>query len=113
MSFEEVLLEAIDESFSWLGESEKQAIYFILKKTYKISKQEIPYRIEEFTEAIEEIFGLGAKIIEIRIMKDLFSRMGYSFPYIHSQEGLEFTKYIEAARIGGIRPFKLITCTQK
>ena len=113
MTFEEVLLEAIDESFSWLGESEKQAIYFILEKRYKISKQEIPHRIEEFTEAIEDIFGLGAKIIEIRIMKNLFSKMGYSFPYLHAQEGLEFTKYIEAARIGGIRPLKLVTCTQK
>jgi len=113
MTFEEVLLEAIDESFSWLGESEKQAIYFFLEKRYKISKQEIPYRIEEFTEAIEDIFGLGAKIIEIRIMKNLFSKMGYSFPYLHAQEGLEFTKYIEAARIGGIRPLKLVTCTQK
>ena len=113
MSFEEVLLEAIDESFSWLGESEKQAIYFFLEKRYKISKQEIPYRIEEFTEAIEDIFGLGAKLLEIRIMKNLFSKMGYSFPYLHTQEGLEFTKYIEAARIRGIRPFTLVTCTQQ
>jgi hypothetical protein len=113
MSFEEVLLEAIDESFSWLGESEKQAIYFFLEKRYNISKQEIPYRIEEFTEVIEEIFGLGAKLLEIRIMKNLFSKMGYSFPYLHTQEGLEFTKYIEAARVRGITPFTLVTCTHQ
>jgi len=113
MSFEEVLLEAIDESFSWLGESEKQVIYFFLEKRCNISKQEIPYRIEEFTEVIEDIFGLGAKLLEIRIMKNLFSKMGYSFPYLHTQEGLEFTKYIEAARIRGIPPCTLVTCKQK
>jgi hypothetical protein len=112
MSFEEVLLEAIDESFSWLGESEKQAIYLILEKRYKISKQEIPYRIEDFTEIIEDIFGLGAKLLEIRIMKNLFTKMGYNFPYFHTQEGLEFTKYIESARIRGVRPFTLVTCAQ-
>jgi hypothetical protein len=99
MSFEEVLLAAIDECLSWLGESEKQAIYFYLEKRYMISKQDIPFRIEDFAEAIENIFGTGAKLLEIRIMKCLFSKMGYLFPYFHAQEGLEFTKYIEAARV--------------
>jgi hypothetical protein len=68
MSFEELLLEAIDEGFSWLGESEKQTIYFYLEKKYKISKRDIPFRIEDFAEAIEDIFGLGAKLLEIRII---------------------------------------------
>ena len=110
MSFEELLLEAIDEGFSWLGESEKMAIYFYLEIKYKIRKRDIPVRIEDFTEAIEDTFGLGAKLLEIRIMKNLFIKMGYSFPYLHAQEGLEFTKYIEAARIKGVRPFTLVTC---
>lgn len=109
MSFEEVLLEAIDEGLFLLGESAKQVVYFYLEKNYKIRKQDIPYRIEDFTEAIEDIFGVGAKLLEIKIMKNLFSKMGYSFPYRHTQEGLEFTKYIEAARIKGVRPFTLVT----
>jgi len=112
MSFEEVLLEAIDEGLSCLGESEKRTIYFYLKKKYMISKRDIPVRIEEFTEAIEDIFGMGAKLLEIKIMKNLFTKMGYSFPYLHTQEGLEFAKYIDSARIKGIRPFTLVTCAQ-
>jgi hypothetical protein len=112
-SFEEILLEAIDESLSWLGEKEKQAIYFFLEKRYKINKQDIPYGIEDFAEALEDIFGLGAKLLEIRIMKKIFTKIGYSIPYNHTREGLEFTKYIEAARISGIHPFTLVTCTQQ
>jgi hypothetical protein len=112
MSFEKVLLEAIDEGLFLLGESAKQVVYFYLEKNYKIRKQDIPYRIEDFTEAIETIFGVGAKLLEIKIMKNLFSKIGYNFPYRHTQEGLEFTKYIEAARIKGIRPFTLVTSSQ-
>ena len=111
MSFEELLLEAIDEGLSSLGKTCKPFIYFHLEKKFKISKKDIPFRIEDFAEAIEDIFGLGAKLLEIRIMKILFSKMGYSFPYFHTQEGLEFTKYIDAARIG-VRSFTLVTCAQ-
>ena len=110
MSFEKLLLEAIDEGLSSLGETCKQAIYFHLEKKFKLTKQDIPSRIEDFTEAMENIFGVGAKVLEIRIMKNLFSKMGYLFPYFRTPEGLEFTKYIESARIAGVRPFALLTC---
>jgi hypothetical protein len=112
MSFEEVILEAIDESFSWIGEKEKETIYFFLETKYNINKQEIPNRIEDFTEAIEDIFGIAAKLLEIRIMKNLFRKMGYICPYFHAQESLEFTKYIETTRINDERPLPLVTCAQ-
>jgi len=99
MSFEEVLLEAIDDGFSWLGESEKQSIYCYLEKKYRISKQDIPYRIDDFTYALESIFGVGAKLVEIRIMKRLFSKIGKSFPDFDAQKGLEFIEYIKTARV--------------
>ena len=113
MKFEKLLLKAIDESFRELGESGKQTINFHLEKEYKISKQDSPSRIEDFTEAIEAIFGLGAKILEIKIMKSLFTKMGHLQPQIHTQQSLEFTKYIESARTHGIRPFTLVTCSQQ
>ena len=103
MSFEEVLLEAIDEGFSWLGESEKWTIYFYLEKKYKISRQDIPVRIEDFTEAIEDIFGGGAKLLEIRIMKNLFRKMGNIRAHFHNLGCLEFTKYVESAKIASNR----------
>jgi hypothetical protein len=97
--FEEVLLEAIDEGLSLLGESSKQAIYFHLEKTFKMNRVDIPYRIEEFTDAIEKIFGTGAKILEIQIMKCLFNKVGYTFRYYPRQKSLTFTEYIAAVKL--------------
>jgi hypothetical protein len=99
MNFEELLLEAIDEGLSSLGETCKQALYFYLEKNFRLNKREIPFRIEDFTEAIENIFGVGAKVLQIRIMKNLFKKMEYPFPYLHDRECLEFTKYLESARV--------------
>jgi len=97
MNFEEVLLEAIDEGLSVLGESAKQAIYCHLGKTFKMNRLDIPYRIEEFTDAIEGIFGAGAKILEIQIMKCLFKKVGYTFKNYPRPKDLTFTEYVTAA----------------
>jgi hypothetical protein len=74
--FEQILFEAIDETLSNLGESVKTAIYFHLKASFKIKKQEIPYRLGDFSDALERIFGLGARILEISFMKNLHSKIG-------------------------------------
>jgi hypothetical protein len=99
MKFEEVLLEAIDEGLSLLGESSKQAVYFHLEKTFKMNRVDIPYRIEEFTDAIEKIFGTGAKILEIQIMKCLFKKVGYSFKHYPKQKNFTFTEYVAAVKL--------------
>jgi hypothetical protein len=70
--FEKLLLEAVDEGLSSLGETSKIAIYFHLKKSFNIKKKEIPYKIEAFAKGIEKIFGLGANFLEILIMKQLY-----------------------------------------
>jgi len=97
MNFEEALLEAIDEGLSVLGESAKQAVYCHLGKTFKITWQNIPYRLEEFTDAIEGIFGAGAKILEIQIMKCLFKKVGHTFKNYPRPKDLTFTEYVTAA----------------
>ncbi|MGB9135567.1 MAG: hypothetical protein WCC63_08335, partial [Candidatus Bathyarchaeia archaeon] len=62
--FKKLLLEAVEESLSTLGETPKQAIYYHLKEAFKIGRQEIPDKIDEFVFAIEDIFGQGAKLLE-------------------------------------------------
>jgi len=42
--FEKLLLEAIDDALSSLGETPKHAIYYHLEKSFNVKKQEIPYR---------------------------------------------------------------------
>ena len=99
MSFEVLLLEAIDEGLSLLGESAKQVVYFHLEKNFKINRQDIPYKIKEFTDAIEKIFGNGAKILEIHIIKCLFKKVGSTFKHHPKQTNLEFTEYIAAVKL--------------
>ena len=74
-SFDQILLEAVDEALLNLGESVKTALYFHLEELFKIKKQEIPQRINDFSNALEQIFGLGASHIRILIMKSLHSKI--------------------------------------
>ena len=97
-SFEKLLLEAVDEGLSSLGDSSEQAIYFHLEKTFKISKKDIPNKIDEFASAIERIFGFGARFLEIQIMRRLYEKVGHAFTYFPEQEDLVFAEYIAAAR---------------
>ena len=99
MTFEELLLEVIDEGLSLLGETGKQAVYCHLEKNFKIKSQDIPFKIEEFTDAIERIFGNGAKILEIKIMQYLFKKGGYTLKNYSKQQNLTFIEYIAAAKL--------------
>lgn len=96
--FKKLLLEAVDATLSPLGDSSKQAIYFHLEKNFTIKKQDIPNKIEEFTNAIEEIFGDGAKILEIEMIKHLYMKGGSSFEYSPAKDELLFVEYIDAVR---------------
>ena len=92
--FKKLLLEAVDEALSSLGTSSKH-IYFHLEKEFNINKQNIPHKIEEFTNAIEKTFGPGARVLEIQIMKRLYEKVG---PFKHFPErNLTFIEYVEAA----------------
>ena len=91
------------KGLSSLGDSSKQAIYYHLEKTFKINRRAIPYKIEEFADAIEKIFGLGAKPIEILIMKCLYKKIGHVIEYNQKLGNLIFTEYVAAARQSFLR----------
>jgi len=76
-SFEQILLEAIDEALSQLGESVKISVLLHLGNRFKIEKKEIPHRVNEFQNALEQVFGLGTRYLEILIMKNLNSKMRF------------------------------------
>lgn len=96
-TFAELLIEAVDEALTSLGESAKQAIYFHLKNKFKISKEEIPNRVKDFAEGLEKIFGPGARFLEILIMKKLYERIGEPLGWDKSKE-FTFADYVETAR---------------
>jgi hypothetical protein len=96
-SFETAILDAVDEGFAPFGHSSKQALYIHLENTFKIKKQEIPYKIEEFADAIEQIFGAGAKLIEIRILEALHER-NQDFVHFPKKGELAFAEYVDDLR---------------
>jgi len=101
--FEDVLQDSIDEAFSSLGEAVKTSIYFHLEHKFLITRQDIPRRIEDFSDALERIFGLGAKHLELLIMKNLYEKVNCSYRWEGPKwlvPDLTFKKYVELIRIG-------------
>ena len=95
--FNRFLLESVDEGLSLVGKSAKKAVYFDLEKNFNITRDDVPQRIEEFANALEKMFGLGAKMIEIQIMKKLYEKIGNS-GYVLKQDDIVFTEYVAALR---------------
>jgi hypothetical protein len=100
--FEDVFQDSVDEAFSSLGESVKKSIYFHLERTFLITREEIPCRIEDFSNAIERIFGAGAKHLELLIMEKLYIKANCSFKWDGPKwlvPDLTFKQYVELVRI--------------
>ena len=95
-SFDELLLEAIDDALSSLGESVKQSIYFHIQNKF-VAKNDIPTHIQDFQGGLEKIFGACAQFIEILIMKNLHAKIGITLT-IEANSPLEFIDYVNAAK---------------
>ncbi len=90
-----ILLEAVEEGLSSLGDSPKRAIFFHLETSFEISKDNIPANLTDFSKALEKIFGLGAVYLEKLIAKRLYERLGLEF---QEAENWNFLEYIDNAR---------------
>jgi hypothetical protein len=77
--FQKTFLEAVEEGFSLLGESPKQAILFHLEKSFKIKREEIPENLTEFKKALEKIFGPGTPYLERLILKKFYEKLNLRF----------------------------------
>jgi hypothetical protein len=93
ITFEEALAEAIDEVFESLGEDVKQSMYRYLENNYSIRKLQIPTMIENFTGAVESIFGCAAKLVELKIIERLQSK-ARGFIYKPKNTEFLFTDYL-------------------
>ena len=91
-SFCEMFGEAIDEAFSSLGEPARKAIYIHLKNSFGIAKREIPYRINDFSDALEKIFGPAARNLEILCIKNIQAKTRIDYKWdLPESSGSELT----------------------
>lgn len=96
-TFEKAVIDAVDECFSSIEYIDKHVLYKYLEEKFSIKKKEIPFKIEEFTDAVERIFGEAAKLIEIRIIQNLHSKI-QDFDYQPKNKNLVFTEYLTTLR---------------
>jgi hypothetical protein len=69
--FDKILVEAIDETLSLLGVTVKNEFYFQLEVNFKMEKNDIPQRLEEFMHILHRIFNLGASRLEVKFLRNL------------------------------------------
>ncbi|HLN88900.1 MAG TPA: hypothetical protein VK253_02430 [Candidatus Binatia bacterium] len=96
-NFDNLLVEAVDSAFSMLGDLAKQAIYLHLKNSFGVCREEIPYQIEDFVNALEQIFGPGALLLETRILENLHNKVPI-FRVSSKKEELFFLDYLKYLR---------------
>jgi len=90
-----ILLEAVEEGLSSLGDSPKQAILFHLETSFEIRKDNIPANLTEFAKALGKIFGPGACYLEKLIAKRLYEKLGLEFEEV---ESWNFLAYVNNAK---------------
>ena len=100
--FNEILLQAVDLSFLSLGEKTRFAVYHYLETRYALSKQEIPDKIEDFVDALEQIFGAGAPRLLILIMKHIKEKVNADYKWNGPKwlvPDLNFVKYVKLMQL--------------
>jgi hypothetical protein len=95
--FDELFLDAVDQTLSALGINVKNAFLSFLDAKYNLSKENIPDRVGDFVDGLEYIFGPGALPLELRIMRNL-SQSVPTFNYVTKQPDLGFEVYVESLK---------------
>ena len=88
-----ILMESIEEAFLYLIDSECD-IFNILEKN-GINQKNIQYNIMKFSTIIDSKFGMGAKLIKIKII-ELIHRKIQNFSYTPKKHNLFFEEYMSA-----------------
>ena len=94
-NFSKILLSAVEESLSSLGDSPKQAILFHLENSFQIKKERIPENMTEFAKALERIFGPGASYLEKLIVKRLYEKLDLEY---ENGETVDFLERVDSVK---------------
>lgn len=92
---DETLRQAVDDALLVLGQSARMVIYKCIEKGYRVRREEIPGKLLTFHIALQDLLGSGAKIIERRIARDLYSRLELDFMEHHGWTLIDFMHHAE------------------
>ena len=96
-TFENILLDAIDTAFSTISNSNRQTLYNRLKNNFGMSRETIPIDVEAFADALEQVFGKSASLIELQIIRALHNKVPH-FLFSPKTDDLYFASYLENIR---------------
>jgi hypothetical protein len=72
----EIFLSSIDRSLDTFGTSVRTVIYFEMKRSFGVTREDIPIKPELFVKTIEKIFGVGSATVERTVLKELEASTG-------------------------------------
>jgi hypothetical protein len=96
-TFSETFLEAVENAFIMFGDKASQAIYGYLKDAYGVSRADLPYKVDIFALALENLFGKASVLVELKIMATLH-RSAPEFKFSLNADELSFVCYVKAFR---------------
>lgn len=73
--FDAVLVEAVHEGLNSISPSVSTIVFFYLKKSASVRFDESVVEPEALEEGLEKIFGVGAKVIEKKILEVLYVKL--------------------------------------
>ena len=100
--FKQVLLDCVDDGLSVLGNEPKEAVYQYLATIHSLDREQIPDKVDEFSNGLRKALGGASRVIERLILKKLFQRVGSTF---RETADLEFTDYVMDAK----RRFEIVS----
>jgi KaiC/GvpD/RAD55 family RecA-like ATPase len=95
LSLEEAMLSAIDNGLLALGKVVRDTIYDRFDRMYHLRREEIPNKLDTFHDALQTMFGAGAKVIETQIVRAFSARLGSGFT---ENENWTIVDYFELAK---------------
>ena len=88
----EVFFEVIDETLKQIfSDDGTKVIYDYLEKHSKLKLKDVANKPEVFSASLERLMVSAAHVIEQRILKNLYSRLGVEF---EEKQGYQFADYI-------------------
>ena len=88
-------MEAVDEALTEFDIVVKRVVFFHLEKRHSIKLNEVPKKLEDFSNGLRDIFGIGAEVIERRIGRKLAEKLGVEYD---REPGESLASYVERLR---------------
>ena len=91
--FNALLFEAVDEGLkAVLGETGKEVVYYHLQSVYGLRKESISEHPETLIEFLNRLFGAGAELIEMVILKKLCLKLGITHETAENIKLIDFIR---------------------